>query len=135
MAFEFRTPLIWVDSGTTVTWVLESGHHSSTAYAPQNDKPRRIPEQADAWDSGILSQEGKTFTHTFDVEGVYDYYCLPHETVGMIGRVIVGTPNFQTQPALEPPQQSLHTSEQDMIEALNALTRSMFQVEEHEHGH
>lgn len=134
-ALEFRSPLIWVDSGATVTWVLESGHHSTTAYAPENDKPRRIPKSAQAWDSGIISQQGKTFTHTFDVEGVYDYYCIPHESVGMLGRVVVGTPNLETQPALEPPQQSLPPSAKDLIGALNTLTRTMFRIEQHEHDH
>ena len=26
------------------------------------------------------------------VEGVYDYFCQPHEIAGMVGRVIVGHP-------------------------------------------
>jgi plastocyanin len=25
-------------------------------------------------------------------EGVYDYYCMPHEQAGMVGRLIVGRP-------------------------------------------
>ena len=29
---------------------------------------------------------------TFTVEGVYDYYCVPHEHAGMVGRIVVGTP-------------------------------------------
>ena len=27
------------------------------------------------------------------VEGVYDYYCAPHEMAGMVGRLIVGHPS------------------------------------------
>ena len=26
------------------------------------------------------------------VEGVYDYYCVPHEHAGMVGRIVVGAP-------------------------------------------
>jgi hypothetical protein len=26
-------------------------------------------------------------------EGVYDYYCLPHEQAGMVGRIVVGQPS------------------------------------------
>jgi hypothetical protein len=26
------------------------------------------------------------------VEGVYDFYCVPHEHAGMVGRIIVGQP-------------------------------------------
>ena len=27
---------------------------------------------------------------TLTVEGVYDFYCIPHEHAGMVGRIIVG---------------------------------------------
>ena len=37
-------------------------------------------------------QPGAHFDVTFRVEGVYDYYCLPHEAAGMVGRIIVGHP-------------------------------------------
>jgi hypothetical protein len=30
---------------------------------------------------------------TLTVEGVYDYYCLPHEQAGMVGRIVVGQPS------------------------------------------
>ena len=29
------------------------------------------------------------------VEGVYDYFCAPHEMAGMVGRIIVGRPGAQ----------------------------------------
>ena len=29
---------------------------------------------------------------TLIVPGVYDYYCMPHEAVGMVGRIVVGQP-------------------------------------------
>jgi len=51
------------------------------------------------------SEAGATFEHTFETEGVYHYYCTPHETVGMIGSIIVGEPDAHGQPALEEPPQ------------------------------
>lgn len=75
-----------IQPGDTVTWVLESGTHTSTAYED------RIPEGAEAWDSGNMSQEGAEFSHTFEQEGTYDYYCTPHKQLGMIGRIVVGEP-------------------------------------------
>lgn len=30
---------------------------------------------------------------TLEVPGVYDYYCLPHEMAGMVGRVVIGRPS------------------------------------------
>ena len=30
---------------------------------------------------------------TLTAEGVYDYYCVPHELAGMVGRIVVGNPD------------------------------------------
>lgn len=84
---------ILIEAGTTVRFENVSGSHATTAYHPENDdKPLRIPEAATAWDSGIYTDSGETYEHTFDEEGVYDYYCPPHEMLGMVGRIIVGEP-------------------------------------------
>jgi hypothetical protein len=37
---------------------------------------------------------GDAFEMTLTVPGVYDYYCLPHEQAGMVGRIVVGRPPF-----------------------------------------
>lgn len=116
----FDPHVVWVKKGGTVTWTLESGVHSTTAYHPDNDKPLRIPKGAKPWNSEILTTQGQTFEHTFAVEGVYDYFCIPHESMGMIGSVIVGTPKPTGQPALEPPQASLPEQAQAKITELNA---------------
>lgn len=91
--------------GTTVRWVQMSGYHSVTAYHPKNDKHElRIPESAQPWDSDILLGEypapGSTFEHVFTVQGVYDYFCKPHEMAGMVGRIVVGEPG--TGPGTRP---------------------------------
>ena len=52
----------------------------------------RIPDKADPWDSGYLRNPGDHFAVTFHVEGVYDYFCAPHEMLGMVGRLVVGKP-------------------------------------------
>ncbi|MDY6764544.1 MAG: plastocyanin/azurin family copper-binding protein, partial [Halobacteria archaeon] len=75
-----------VQPGDTVRWVIESGSHSSTAYGD------RIPEGAEAWDSGILQEQGATFEYTFEQEGTYDYFCIPHERLGMVARIVCGQP-------------------------------------------
>lgn len=82
-----------VDPGTTVRWVLAESVHSSTAYHPDNaNHSLRIPEEARPWDSGILTEPGASFEVTLEVPGVYDYYCIPHEAAGMVGRIVVGVP-------------------------------------------
>ncbi|MEF8814822.1 MAG: plastocyanin/azurin family copper-binding protein [Halovenus sp.] len=103
----FKPHVVWIEAGGTVTWRLESGSHDAAAYHPDNDRPLRMPEEADPWSTELLSEEGRTAEHTFETEGVYDYYCTPHESVGMVGTVIVGEPDPHEQPALEEPQSSL----------------------------
>lgn len=88
---------IHIAPGDTIRWVQTSGFHSITAYHPRNDNHElRIPESAAPWDSDILLAQypkpGATFEHVFTVQGVYDYFCKPHEMAGMVGRVVVGEP-------------------------------------------
>lgn len=122
----YTVPFRWVEPGTTVVWQLVQGSHSTTAYAEANGKPHRIPEDAPGWDSGVLSESGSTFARTFNVPGVYDYYCSPHESLGMVGRLVVGTPDLDEEPALADPQDSLPDAAQDALTGLNAVTRVMF---------
>jgi plastocyanin len=82
---------LFVEPGETVRWLNESGVHTVTAYHPNNgSRPLRIPEQAEPWDSGYLVNAGDMFERRFDVPGVYDYCCIPHEGGGMVGRLVVG---------------------------------------------
>lgn len=83
--YNFNPVGMHVEPGTTVTFINRSGTHSSTAYED------RIPEAAEPWDSGTLTGD-EEFEHTFEVEGTYDYYCIPHRSFGMVGRIVVGSP-------------------------------------------
>lgn len=94
---------VHVEPGTTLRWTnRDAGNsHTVTAYHPALfDRPLRIPEGAEPWDSGYLLPD-ESFAVTLTLEGVYDYYCLPHEHAGMVGRIVVGTP-----PAGEPEMRS-----------------------------
>ena len=73
-----------IDSGTTVRFEIANGSHSVTAY------DERIPSGASSFDSGTISSGG--FEHAFDTPGTHDYYCIPHESMGMTGRIVVGEP-------------------------------------------
>ena len=91
---------IRVRPGTTFVWInKDAGNsHTATAYAPQNfDRPRRIPAAADPWDSDYLLPD-ESFSVTLTAEGVYDYYCVPHEHAGMVGRIVVGDPEADAWP-------------------------------------
>jgi plastocyanin len=82
-----------VQPGQTVRWVCDANVHTATGYSPKTGyRSLRIPMGAEAWDSGFL-MPGQHFEVKLTVEGVYDYYCAPHEMAGMVGRLIVGNPS------------------------------------------
>jgi plastocyanin len=74
----FDPAQITVEPGTTVTWVQSGNNpHTTTSYDG-------------LWDSGMLpGGSGQTFSFTFEEPGTYDYFCIPHEDLGMVGTVTV----------------------------------------------
>lgn len=87
--------------GATVVWRnTNSRAHTVTAYEAT------LPEGAAYFASGGFTTEPaareafwarfggsipseETYAHTFEVPGEYDYFCVPHERGGMVGRVTV----------------------------------------------
>ena len=65
--------------GDTITWLPASkGHNVEIIAAPEGfDIPKK-------------SKISKEASITFDVPGVYYYWCTPHKGMGMIGLVVVG---------------------------------------------
>jgi plastocyanin len=120
----FDPEIVRVEPGGTVTWTNESGNHSATAYLPDNDEPRRTPADAEAWDTGVIRKNGRSASHTFEIPGVYDYFCIPHESMGMVATVVVGDPDPDDQAGLEPPGGDLPRSARERLETLNARVRS-----------
>lgn len=115
----FEPHVTWVHPAGTVTFVNESGAHTATAYHSDNDKPLLMPAGAASFDSGLLTEGGAAFEHTFDTPGVYHFYCEPHEAMGMLGSVIVGEPDPHDQPALGEVPSSLPETAQEKLEHLN----------------
>jgi plastocyanin len=74
----FEPANITVEPGTTVTWVQSGNNpHTTTSYDG-------------LWDSGMIEGgSGGTFSFTFEEPGTFDYFCIPHESLGMIGSVTV----------------------------------------------
>jgi len=75
----FAPPAIKVDPGTKVIWEWTgTGSHNVVA-------------EDGTFDSGsLVSEEGHTFSYTFEDAGLWKYYCNPHKTSGMKGVVAVG---------------------------------------------
>lgn len=95
---------LFVESGETITFEIDSGSHSATAYKEGNGPATvtRIPDGAEAWDSGTLSQQGATFEHTFETTGTHDYFCTPHKSLEMVGRIVVDEPGGPAEGSMPP---------------------------------
>jgi manganese oxidase len=79
---KFVPDTLTVKVGTTVTWVNQDSYiHTVTSGTSPSDR-------SGLFDSGNVNG-GKTFSFTFDKAGTYDYFCIPHFSLGMIGKIIV----------------------------------------------
>lgn len=108
-----------IDAGTTIQFVNVSGNHATTAYHPEyGDQPLRIPKTAEPWNSRVFTEPNKTFEVTFEDPGVYDYYCPPHEMLGMVGRILVDEP--QGGPGTTPPSE-LPPSAREKLPAIETI--------------
>lgn len=83
---------LFVEPGTTVTFENAAGSHNSVSYE------NRIPSAASTWSTTV----GETADHTFEEPGTYDYYCQPHRTLGMVGRIVVGEPGGPADGSMPP---------------------------------
>jgi len=76
----FKPGVLRVEPGDTVKFVATDRGHNAQSIAGMT------PEGAEDF-RGRINEEIEV---TFDVEGTYGYVCLPHQTMGMIGFVLVG---------------------------------------------
>jgi plastocyanin len=97
----FNPPEVTVSVGEEVVWENTSSRsHTVTAYEAG------IPDEAEFFATGGYETEeaareawqdnlgggleyGERFSYTFEVPGEYQYFCIPHETGGMLGTVVV----------------------------------------------
>jgi plastocyanin len=102
--YVFTPAVVWLEPGGTVFWRFEEADHTVTVYHPQYDRPQRIPDGVETpfnSEFGGSGAPGTSFNFVFDTEGVWNYFCKPHEGRGMVGMVVVGGP--QGGPGAAPP--------------------------------
>ncbi|MBW3534894.1 MAG: copper-binding protein [Gemmatimonadetes bacterium] len=75
-ALRFAPETVRIQAGGTVTWTNPS------------DRVHTATDGANTFNSGNVSPGG-SYSHTFDVAGTYRYICIPHESQGMTGTVVV----------------------------------------------
>ncbi|MDS0295633.1 halocyanin domain-containing protein [Halogeometricum luteum] len=76
--FAFAPVVVRVSSGTTVTWEWTGAGGAHNVVAEDG-----------SFRSELTGGEGTTFSHAFDASGVSKYACLPHQSMGMKGVVVV----------------------------------------------
>lgn len=86
----FNPVVMQVQPGDVIMFEVLEGLHTVTSYHPENRRPLRIPTSARSFDSGMLN-EGDRWFLKIEEEGVYDYFCIPHERLGHAGRIISGS--------------------------------------------
>jgi plastocyanin len=70
-----------VDSGATVLFDWKSGSHNVVVDSQ--------PSGANWEGHAGIEGSGFSFTHTFETPGTYEYVCEPHESLGMVGTLVV----------------------------------------------
>lgn len=81
-ATSYDPVVLKINPGDSVSWTNMSGHNV-------HFEEGNIPEGAETWQSPL----GNDVNRTFDKEGLYLYKCDPHFALGMVGALIVGTPD------------------------------------------
>lgn len=95
----FRPTKANIRIGDTVEFANTSGiDHTVTADPSLAANPANVilPVGATPFHSGIL-QPGDVFRQTFTVSGHYQYVCLKHETMGMIGQIDVDSSDLDEE--------------------------------------
>ena len=87
--FVFDPDTVNISVGGTVRWTWGGSGHSVTSGPPcMADSQYCSPDDMNCA-SGILSNSGTVYTHTFSQAGAYSYHCSAHCIIGMTGTVNV----------------------------------------------
>jgi plastocyanin len=74
----FAPSQVTITPGSTIRWTnQEEIFHTIT------------PDGHSEWEREELEFEGEVFEHTFETEGVFHYFCEPHQALGMVGTIRV----------------------------------------------
>ena len=96
---------LFVQPGDTVRFTIKREIHTISSYHPVFGYKRRIPQAAPVISSPVLWPE-TYFLYTFEQEGVYDLMCLPHEFLGMVIRIVCGSPTGPGADPISQPEES-----------------------------
>src|SRR5262249_25363486 len=90
-AHRYEPPSVAIPRGTTVEWMnAGASPHTATGDPSRaaNKEDVFLPDGAGPWDTGDIMPT-QSYALVFDVPGFYVYFCVHHEGVGMVGRLVV----------------------------------------------
>lgn len=76
----FYPDIVRAQPGDTIKFIATDRGHNSQS----NDD--MMPEGGESW-NGKINDDVEV---TLETEGAYGYYCTPHQSVGMVGLILVG---------------------------------------------
>jgi plastocyanin len=76
--YEFNPAVLTVNVGDTIMWMWDHGFHTTTSTT--------IPAGSSSWNSAV-DQSNPMFTYVISTPGSYDYICIYHESMGMVGHI------------------------------------------------
>lgn len=82
---KFKPAELYVKPGTKVTFDWVSDGHNIVV----ESQPDGANWKGSKGGASKLYDTGHTHEHTFKTKGTYDYYCAPHRSAGMVGKIIV----------------------------------------------
>lgn len=82
---EFDPEVTTVSRDATVRWVWRSDTHNVVA----GDVPAGASWEGTPGGGSTTYDRGHAYEETFSVTGRYDYWCQPHRSAGMVGRILV----------------------------------------------
>lgn len=94
--FFFDPVGLWVKPGALVQFKDILSLHTVTAFHEKFSEPEPIPNRIPEGVPGFTSPPlvpGESWVYEFEVPGIYDYFCLPHLGLGMVGRIVVFDPD------------------------------------------
>ena len=112
--FGFNPAVITITAGSTVRWTNTASLTPHTSTSDLGD--------TEVWDSGVLNP-GDTFTHTFDVPGVYPYHCNVH--ISMHGVVVVLLPQSPAGVSLDGPSAGMDSVPYIFTAAVSPMTATL----------
>ncbi len=89
-ALKFTPASVCLKAGGTVTWKnVGNIFHTTTdeASLAANSSDAAVPSGASGWNQSLNA--GQSFSLKLTVPGTYKYFCIPHESLGMLGQITV----------------------------------------------